>query len=240
MSTAYVPYRPEVETVLPDEAQTIEDILASMHRLSNRTREMYGHSVRVTNEALNAVGTDRAKLDFLGDSRIHPLAEAYYSQAPFRYGNYIAKLAVVPVSAAQQALADAHVEVDGEKDPDALRTATVNNLRDNEAEFEVRIQLCTDLETMPVEDANQDWSQEESPYLPVARIYLPRQEAYSEARQQYVEGLSFSIAHCLEAHRPLGSIMRARLRTCPETTRVRRQGNGQPLEEPTSIDPVPA
>jgi hypothetical protein len=365
MTNQYVRYSPDVEKIPDDEAETINNILASMHRLNDLTREMYGHNVRVshgkshglavgeltvmdnlpehlaqglfakgatypiivrlanvpgeiisdavntqrgfafkildvdgpkiaghegqttqdfvldsgtsyfpnpdakafllqhrliehapqmptgfkeavsdisrvTDKALNAVGMDSAKLDFLGDSRIHPLAEAYYSQAPIRYGDYIAKLVVVPISAAQKALANADVEVDGDKDPNALRTATVGYLRDNEAEFDVRIQLCTDLEQMPVEDATVEWSEDESPYKTVARIRLPKQEAYSEARQQHIEALSFSIAHSLEAHRPLGSIMRARLRAYPEMSRVRRQGNNQPVTEPTSIDEVPA
>ncbi|RZK24080.1 MAG: catalase [Hymenobacter sp.] len=203
-------------------------------------KEVVSTVARVTNEALKAVGTDSAKLDFFGDSRIHPLAEAYYSQAPLRYGQYVAKLAVVPIAAAQKELAAADVEVDGGKDPNALRTATVSYLRAHDAEFEVRIQLCTDLDKMPIEDATKEWSEAESPYLPVARIRLPQQEAYSEARQQYVEGLSFSIAHSLEAHRPLGSIMRARLHAYPAMAQIRRQGNHDPLEEPTSIDQVPA
>lgn len=365
MTNQYVSYRPDVEVLLEDEDQIMSDIIASMTRLNGRTREMYGHNVRVShakshglavgeltvmdnlseplaqglfakdatypvivrlanvpgevitdavntqrgfafkilgvngpmiaghegqntqdfvldsgttyfpnadaksflmqhrlaehfpqfpdvvkeavsdlslvaNEALKAVGTDSAKLDFFGDSRIHPMAEAYYSQVPIRYGNYIAKLAVVPVSPAQRALAKANAEVDGDKDPNALRTATVSYLRENDAEFDVRIQLCTDLEKMPVEEATKEWSEEDSPYKTVARIRLPKQEAYSEARQQYVEALSFSPAHCLEAHRPLGSIMRARLKAYTEMSRLRRQGNNQPLTEPGSIDQVPA
>lgn len=365
MTTNYVLYRPEVETIGEDENQIIDDILASMKRLDGRTQEMYGHHMRVshakshglavgeltvldnlpehlaqglfakpgtfgivvrlanvpgeivpdavntqrgfafkilgvegpmlagdegqttqdfvldsgttyfpnpdvksflmlhrvvehlpqvpvpvkevmstvarvTNEALQTVGLESSKLNFPGDSRIHPMAEAYYSQAPIRYGKYIAKLAIVPVSPAQKALAAADVEVDSYNDKNALRTATVGYLKDNDADFEVRIQLCTDLEKMPVEDANQEWSEEESPYLPVARIHLPKQDAFSEARQQYVEALSFSPAHSLEAHRPLGSIMRARLRAYPEMSRLRRLGNHQPLAEPTSIDAVPA
>lgn len=366
MSTQYVPYSPTVETRQPDEDQVVADIIASMTRLSERTRAQNGHEVRVShgkshglavgeltvfdnlpeplaqglfahpatypvivrlanvpgeivtdavntqrgfafkvlgvegekiaghegqttqdfvldsgttyfptpdakafllqhknltehapqlptvlkevvstvsrvaNEALKAVGTDSAKLDFFGDSLIHPMAEAYYSQAPLRYGKYVAKLAVVPVSAAQRALAEAQVEVDGGKDPNALRTATVGYLREHDAEFEIRIQLCTDLEKMPIEDASKEWSEAESPYQPVARIRLPRQEAYSDARQAYVEGLSFSPAHSLEVHRPLGSIMRARLQAYPAMSQRRRQGNHNPLGEPTSIDQVPA
>lgn len=210
-----------------------------MPQVPDPVKEVVSTVARVTNEALEAVGMQSAKLDFIGDSRIHPMAEAYYSQAPIRYGKYIAKLAIVPVSAAQKALANADAEVDNQ-DSNALQTATVSYLRDNDADFEVRIQLCTDLDKMPVEDASKEWSEADSPYLPVARIHLPKQEAYSEARQQYVEALSFSPAHSLEAHRPLGGIMRARLRAYPTLSSIRRTGNNEPLEEPTSIEAVPA
>ncbi len=209
-------------------------------QLPDAVKEAVSTLSRISNAALHAVGTDSAKLDFFGDSRIHPLAEAYFSQAPIRYGQYIAKLAVVPVSTAQKAMMDAHVSVDGDKDANALRTATVGYLNDHDAEFDLRIQLCTDLETMPIEDGNKEWKEEESPYLTVARIHLPKQDAYSPARQQYIEALSFCVSHCLEAHRPLGSIMRARLRAYPELSRLRRQTNNQPLAEPTSIQEVPA
>lgn len=192
---------------------------------------------RVTNEALHAVGGDSAMLDFFGHSRIHPLAEAYFSQAAIRYGDYVAKLAVVPVSPEQAALASAEVDSD---DPDALRTATVGYLRENDAEFDVRVQLCTDVEATPIEDASKEWPEEQSPYRTVARIRLPRQEAFSPARRAYVDGLSFCVSHSLAAHRPLGSIMRARLRAYPEMSRLRREAQGIALREPASFDEVPA
>ena len=195
---------------------------------------------RFTNQALNAVGLNSPKLDFFGSSRIHPLAEAYYTQAAIRYGRYIAKLAVVPVSPAQKALAETDVTIDGDKDSNALRTATVDYLRAHDAEFDVRVQLCMDLTQMPVEDTSKEWDQEKSPYLTVARLRIPKQDAYSPARQQYVDSLSFSVAHCLEAHRPLGSLMRARLVAYPAMALLRRQGNHEPTSEPTSIDEVPA
>ena len=130
--------------------------------------------------------------------------------------------------------------LDTAKDENALRTATVDYLRDWDALFEVRVQLCTDLDTMPVENANTEWSEEESPYRTVARLTFPRQEAYSDARKAYADGdLSFCPSHSLAAHRPLGSIMRARLRAYPEMSRHRRTANGRPLTEPHSIDEVP-
>lgn len=193
---------------------------------------------RATNKALNAVGLNSVMLDFFGHSRIHPMAEAYFTQAPIRYGDFIAKLAVVPVARAQTALAKTDID---RNDPDALRTATVGYLRDHDAAFEVRVQLCTDLKSMPVEDASKEWSEDESPYVAVAQLRVPRQEAYSPARQAYVDdALSFCVSHSLAAHRPLGSIMRARLRAYPEMSRARREANSKLLTEPRSIDEVPA
>ena len=193
---------------------------------------------RTGNKALHAVGADSAMLDFFGHSRVHPLAEAYFTQAPIRYGDHVAKLAIVPVSREQRELADDAID---RQDSDGLRTATVSYLREHAAEFEIRVQLCTDLETMPIEDASKEWPEEKSPYRTVARLTLPTQDAFSPPRRKFVDGLSFSPAHSLAAHRPLGSIMRARLRAYPEMSRLRwRDTNGVPLREPKSIDEVPA
>ena len=57
---------------------------------------------------------------------------------------------------------------------------------------------------------------------------------------QFVDDLSFCVSHSLVAHRPLGSIMRARLRAYPEMSRLRRSTNGVVLAEPVSVAEVPA
>lgn len=208
-------------------------------QLPEAVKETVSKTSFAANKVLHAVGVDSGRLDVYGHPRIHPLAEAYFTQAPIRYGDYIAKLAIVPVSPAQEALKDD--VLDTAKDENALRTATVQYLRDQDAVFEVRVQLCMSLETMPVENANTEWSEEESPYRTVARLTLPRQEAYTEARRAYVDqALSFCPSHSLTAHRPLGSIMRARMRVYPEMSRHRRTANAQPLTEPQSIKAVPA
>ena len=194
-------------------------------------------AAQAINRLLHQAGSDSPTLDFFGHSRVHPLAEAYFTQAPIRYGDYLAKLAVVPVSPAQRALDGMSVDLD---DPDALRTATVGFLRAQDAEFDVRVQLCTDLRAMPVEDASVEWPEDKSPYRTVARLRLPRQDAYSPARRGFVDNLSFCVSHSLTAHRPIGSIMRARLRAYPVMSRLRREANGAPLREPTSINEVPA
>lgn len=203
-----------------------------------KLKEVVSRVARAANVALHAVGTDSANLDFFGHPRIHPLAEAYFTQAPIRYGEHVAKLAVVPTGAAQHALEA--LTLDTAADPDALRTATVTYLREHDASFDVRVQLCTDLESMPVEDASRQWSEAESPYVTVATLTLPVQEALSPERVRYVEEVvSFRPAHCLVEHRPLGSLMRARLQVYSALSAFRHHYNSVGEAEPARLDAVP-
>ena len=193
---------------------------------------------RAANAVLHAVGMDSANLDFFGHPPVHPLADRYYSQAPLRYGDYVAKIGVAPVSDNLLALADEEIDISDGFSP--LKEAIGVFLRTNQAEYELRVQLCTDLEKMPVEDASVDWPQQDSPYRPVARIEIGPQEPYSSERRVYGDDvLSFSPAHGLAAHRPLGSIMRARLKAYAPSSRFRHQTNVQPRTEPTSMDQIP-
>ena len=51
----------------------------------------------------------------------------------------------------------------------------------------MRVQLCTDPESMPVETASIPWPEDKGPYDAVARLHLPAQNAYSPARQDYFD-----------------------------------------------------
>ena len=191
---------------------------------------------RVTNTALNAVGMNSEKLDFYGHPKKHPLAEPYYTQHAVRYGQYIAKLGVYPATAGLEDLA----ELDPQG-PDAIREATIAFFRTNDAKFDVMVQLNTGLDAMPIEDAQAKWSEQESPYRTVARLTIPVQEAFTPTREDFVDGdLSFSPAHTLVEHRPLGSIARARLAAYTALATPRRNENHRPQTEPTSLDQVPA
>ncbi len=80
--------------------------------LSDGTKGVVSTLSRVTNEALHAVGVDSAKLDFFGHAKVHPLGEAQYSQVPFRYGDYVAKLGVFPDSPALEQYLDKESRVE--------------------------------------------------------------------------------------------------------------------------------
>jgi hypothetical protein len=188
----------------------------------------------------SVTGESSPLLDFFGHVPHHPLAEPYYSQAALRYGDHVAKLGAFPASPAQAALADEWLDTDRE-DGNVFRHAVLSYLAGSEAVFEIRVQLCLNLDEMPVEDASKRWDEAQSPYRTVARLVLPAQDAFSEARRNYADDvLSFRPAHSLAAHRPLGSLMRARLKTYQALSRFRHARNGVPEVEPASIDDVPA
>ncbi|MGI4944942.1 MAG: hypothetical protein ACRYHQ_31020 [Janthinobacterium lividum] len=102
------------------------------------------------------------------------------------------------------------------------------------------LQLSTDLDKMPVKDASVPWPEAESPYVAVARLVLPAQDAYTPVRQAYFDDvLSFQPAHALQAHRPLGSVMRARLATYQALFAYRHEQNYREQVEPSGVDQVP-
>ena len=192
-------------------------------------------AARVTNAA---IGQASGTLDFFGHPPIPPLADTYYSQAALRYGDHVAKIAVAPVTPALVALADTNLDVKAA--PDAFRHSVIDFLKREGAEFELRVQLCTDLDSMPVENAAKAWAEADSPYVAVARLTLPPQDAYGAARQAFMDDvMSFRPSHSLEAHRPLGSLMRARLATYPQLSAFRHGRNGQAQREPRALDEIP-
>jgi hypothetical protein len=160
-----------------------------------------------------------------GHPATHPLGETYYSQAPLLYGQYIAKISLKPLSPSVVALADAPVDLSGT--PDGLRKAVSAFFKTNGGEWELRAQLCTDLEKMPVEDASVVWPEEVSPFIAVARITLPPQDSWSpENVREMDRGMAFNVWRGLAAHRPLGSIMRVRKPAYAMSQRYRVEHNG--------------
>ncbi len=206
--------------------------------LPELAKQVVSTASRAANTVVRAVGGDSPTLSFFGHTKRNPLADTYFSQAAIRYGDYVAKVGVFPVSPDLVAMVDQTLDTGA--DHDAFRTAVVTHMQAHGAEFELRVQLCTDLERMPVEDASVPWPEDESPYVAVARLTLPQQDAYSPARQAFFDDvLSFQPAHALQVHRPLGSLMRARLATYQALSAYRHEQNHQKQVEPSGVDQVP-
>ena len=179
-------------------------------------------------------GADAGALKALGGQPLtHPLGETFYTQTPFRYGDYVAKLSVAPVSAELTALKDAAVDLSGK--PNGLRQSLIDAFARHGGIWELRVQLRTNPETMPVEDASVPWPEDESPYVAVARITARTQPAWSEARARQVDdGMAFSPWHGIVAHQPLGSVNRARKDAYALSAGFRAARNRCPIHQPNS------
>jgi hypothetical protein len=185
--------------------------------------------LRGAEKVVEAVGGESGTLKSLGGHpETHILGETFYTCVPFLYGSYFAKLSVAPVSPELSALTDAPLDVNGH--PNALRDAVNAFFATQGGEWEVRVQLATDIEKMPVEDASVKWPEDESPYVTVARIRVAPQPAWTDARSAAIDdGLVFSPWHGVAAHRPLGGVMRSRKPAYEMSSEFRGQFNGCPV-----------
>ncbi|MEJ3749609.1 hypothetical protein WEI85_40905 [Actinomycetes bacterium KLBMP 9797] len=153
--------------------------------------------------------------------------------------DHVAKISAAPRSGNVRALTRRPVGKRGGES--ALRDLVVGFFRDNSAEYDLRAQLCVDVDRMPIEDASARWPEELSAHEVVAAPHLPAQEVYSDTRRRYADDvLSSNPWHALAAHRPLGSIMRSRRSAYPRSSDFRHSVNGIEQHEPSSIDDLPA
>jgi hypothetical protein len=191
-------------------------------------------ALRGVEKVVETVGGESGALKGLGGHpETHILGETFYSQAPILYGSYMAKVAVVPVSPDLRALTGSPLNVNGH--PNGLRDAVADFFSVRTGEWDVRVQLCVDLATMPIEDSSIRWPEEASPYQTVARLTVPPQHVQTGGTANLVgDGYAFSPWHALAAHRPLGSIMRARKVAYAMSSRFRRERNRQALVEPSA------
>src|SRR5262249_35246611 len=95
---------------------------------------------------------------------------AYWSATPYLFGpGRAVKYSMWPTSA--------------ERSPDPglrpsetyLTDALVARLRDADATFDLGVQFQTDPEKMPIEDAMEEWSEQDSPFQRVATLRIPKQ-----------------------------------------------------------------
>ena len=91
-----------------------------------------------------------------------------------------------------------------------------------DARFEFLVQFQQDGARNPIEDATVEWKEEDSPYVPVASIRIPRQRLEDPGTGS-CERAAFNPWNSLVEHRPLGSLNRARRAIYPALSEFRRQ-----------------
>lgn len=223
-------------------APTPKAFLANLRMLAKTTDKAEGGKkllsglLRAAETVVEAVGGESSTLSTLGGAKpVHPLGATYYSQTPYRYGDYIAKFSLVPVSPVLKDFADATIDASGR--PDAIRENVRQGLIEQGGTWEFRVQLCTDLDTMPVEDATVLWDEKASPFVTVATLNVAPQVAWQDGISQKTEdALSFAPWHGVAAHQPLGGVNRARKEPYQFSADYRGKYNGCPMHEPRVLD----
>lgn len=200
------------------------------------TKKVISAVFRTMEKGLETVGGESAMLKQLGGyPNSHPLGERYFSQVPIRYGDYIAKIGLVPLSRNFKALEGEEIDIDGRED--ALREEIASVLSGEDGEWELRVQLCRDLEANPIEDASVAWPEEENPYVAVAVIRIAAQSSWTWDRSRALDDqTAFSPWHGIAAHQPLGGLMRARRPAYQDSAELRGRLNGCPIHEPVTAD----
>jgi hypothetical protein len=198
-------------------------------------KKVLSATLQVIDTALGAIGVESATIKTLGGApNTNPLGETYYSQTPYRYGAHVAKLSIAPVSPALVELAGETVAARNR--PDALRETMRETLIEQGGEWELRVQLCTDLDAMPIEDATVLWNEKASPYVAVARLSVDPQISWQHGESDHLEDkLSFSPWHGIAAHRPLGGVNRARRVPYAGSAAFRGDVNRCPIHEPRTL-----
>ena len=165
----------------------------------------------------------------------NPLLSTYWTMAAVRHGDYVAKVRVAP--AADSAEKAVHQHLDLSSGPDVFGPTLVEELQAHAFDFDLQVQLCTDLTAMPVNDATVEWPEKLSPFVTVGRVHLPRQDISGPENPEKGDALAFNQWRVTSDHRPLGEIMDVR-RIYTASAKVRRTLNNQPQREPTSADEV--
>lgn len=198
----------------------------------------YGHDPALLAEKIGE--RDDADLQTLFERlpNIHLLANSYYSQSAYRFGDYVCKYALMPNTETQRALAARPVTDD---DSPAVLTEWLSAfMADNEAGFDFCVQLQTDTDKMPIEDASIDWNTGQSAFRKVATLSLPPQDPYTPARRVFGDDvLGFDGWLGRADLRPLGSINRVRAKAYRSSSTMRHHLNQRQEFEPSSIDDFP-
>ena len=163
-------------------------------------------------------------------TQTNPLGQRYWSCVPYLLGEGQAMIySVYPRSKVYNRIPRLPF-----RPPDNyLRDNMVRTLAEQDVEFDLMLQLQTDPFRMPIENNAVRWPEKLSPFVPAARLHIPKQKFDFPAQLAFANNLSYNPWHCLPEHRPLGNQSRARYRMYSELSRFRQEINNTPHIEPT-------
>ena len=207
-------------------------MLAKITDRMEGTKEVLSSVLQTVNKGLEAVGISSPAVQSLGGApNVDPLGETYFSVTPFRYGDYVAKFRLKPVSVGLTELIGR--EIDTSVSENAIRETVQAEMRDIRAQWEFQVQLCRNIEDQPIEDPTVEWDETDAPFVTVAIVSAGPQDSWSDEKVDEVdERMRFSVWTGLAAHQPLGNINRARKAPYEHSAQFRQGFNRCPIHEP--------
>lgn len=142
----------------------------------------------------------------------NPLEITWYSVAPFLIGRQQADGSGLAVKYKVESCTPRNVSPPeiADTDEDYLRHAMELRLAEGDHCLEFSLQKQSDPSDMPIEDTLASWDEEQSPFIRVAQLIVPKQTFGSPAQLEFCENLSFNPWNGLKEHQPLGGINPAR------------------------------
>ncbi|MGF1563078.1 MAG: catalase family protein [Geminicoccaceae bacterium] len=175
-------------------------------------------------------------LDFLmqglwNETQYNPLGQRYYSCVPYLLGEGQAMLySFMPLTKVERRIPGLPF---GPVPEHYLRDNMAKTLNEKDVAFDLLVQVQTDAHRMPIEDASIRWPESLSPWVPVARIDIPKQTFNTAAQMSFARNIKINPWHSIPEHRPLGNQSRARRRMYAELAALRQEMNLVEHVEPT-------
>ncbi|MFT7558912.1 MAG: hypothetical protein ACI93R_000815 [Flavobacteriales bacterium] len=169
---------------------------------------------------LRAVQTVSAKITT-------PLAPQYFSMLPYQLAHIELKFSVKPCGIVNGGAADT-------KSANYLSQNLQQQLRDDSACFDFMLQERKAGADMPLDDATAIWSEDTSPFIPVARVHIPVQDFLSEEQSSFCENLSMNPWHGVGEWQPMGSLNKARRVVYAAVSKYRHSKNSQTQFQPVN------
>jgi hypothetical protein len=210
-----------------DEPTTQDFLLVNMPTMPLGTVKLFHDAIYLGTEwspllfAAKMLLTGNARiLKALQAAKTNPSSPAdlrYWSTTPYLFGvGQAAKFSLVPTSTYQS-------QLPAQLSEHYLSDNLQQHLAQGEASFDFKVQLRNDAAGMPIEDASVEWREDKAPFVKVATLRIAKQEFRTTERDELSEALTFSPAHALLEHRPIGAVNRARMRIYKEQSVFRQQ-----------------
>jgi hypothetical protein len=164
----------------------------------------------------------------------HFLSYTMYSQAAYRWGPYVIKYALFPTTEVPE------TPIEESSDPEQHSEWLREYFASNEMTYDLRVQLCEDINKQPVEDASVEWDEEKFPFQTVAQVVFPKQDSFDTKRGAFWDDhMKLNVWDGREEHRPLGSVNRLRKSLYEASKRKRAELNNAEIVEVKSVDQIP-